>query len=185
MFIHELKYYLPGEHCVDIIMKDAAEDDYEYDYENSYVFDDDKEINQTNSAYSLVVLFCFAEGKDIEDCLKTSTVEPNSQETPEKIAREAFTSMDVTTEIVIPSMGEKKSSTRKEEKFVTKKSIRSGATNMHEPQEDNFSPKSSVNRTVVLRSIPAIETVNGQIKLSFNFTMIFMTIVLSDKLNIL
>ena len=82
VFIHELKYYLPGEHCVDIIMKDAAEDDYEYDYENSYVFDDGK-INQTNSDYSLVVLFRLAEGKDIEDCLKTSTVRSDSDEAPE------------------------------------------------------------------------------------------------------
>ena len=166
-------------------MKDAAEDDYEYDYENSYVFDDDKEINQTNSDYSLLVLFCFAEGKDIEDCLKTSTMGPDSEEGPEYIAIKAITGMDATTKIVIPSMREQKSSTKKDEEFVTKKSIRSGATNMHETQEDNFSPKSSVKRTVVLRSSPAIETVNGQIKLSFNFTMIFMTIVLSDKLNIL
>ena len=134
---------------------------------------------------TLGVLICFAEGKDIEDCLKTSTVEPDSEETPEKIAREAFTSMDVTTEIVIPSMGEKKSSTRKEEEFVNKKSIRSGATNMHKPQEENFSPKSSVKRPVLLRSSPALETFNGQMKLGFNFTMIFMIIVRSVRLKIL
>ena len=178
VFIHELKYYLPGEHCVDIIMKDAAEDDYEYDYENSYVFDDDKEINQTNSDYSLVVLFCFAEGKDIEDCLKTSTVGPDSEEGPEDIAREAITSMDVATEEIILSVREKKSFTRQEEEFDTKESNSSGE--IHLPKED----KRSVKRPVSLSSIQDLETVNSQIRLSCDFIIICMIIVLSLNLNI-
>ena len=67
MFISELKYYLPGDYCVDVVLNDDAED-YEYE-EANHKRKEDKVRRRRKEDFSLLILYCYADGRDTQECV--------------------------------------------------------------------------------------------------------------------
>jgi len=65
VFISELKYYLPGDYCVDVMLH---EDDYDYQDQEGSTRKKEKNRRKRKEDFSLVFLYCFADGKDTQEC---------------------------------------------------------------------------------------------------------------------
>ena len=64
VFIAEMKYYLPGDYCVDVLLNDDS-DDYQDEGQRRKK---DKGRRKRKEDFSLVFLYCFADGKNTQEC---------------------------------------------------------------------------------------------------------------------